>query len=95
MNKHIYTTNETKMYRVESIKGFIDDGFTNHLNEKYGINSMMMEIPKGSALIVERRNVNGHHQDMFRGILLSNQPNLRIVAISFNDVSNIGISFEG
>jgi hypothetical protein len=90
MNKQIYETNETKEYRVESIKGAIYN-----LRPIYAVDSMMMKIPKGSSLIVEQRNVSEFHPDMFSAILLSNTPKLRIVAISFNDVTTTGIKFEG
>ena len=91
MDKQIYKTNETQKYRVESIKDTIYN-----LTPNYGVDSMMMEIHKGSNLIVERRNVNKFHSDIFSAILLSsNSPKLRIVAISFNDVTSTGIKFEG
>jgi len=66
-----------------------------NLTPNYGVDSMMMEIPKGSSIIVERRNVNEFHPDMFSAILLSSSPKFRIVAISFNDVSVTEINFEG
>ena len=90
MEKQIYETNETKEYRVESIKGTIYN-----LRPNYAVDSMMMEIPKGSSIIVEQRNVNEFHPDLFSAILLSNTPKLRIVAISFNDVTTTVIKFEG